>query len=367
MTQLLAFLIASTIVLSTEIKANSTDFNANTVDFNGCKTGPQGPKGKKGPTGPTGERGKRGPRGRKGDTGPRGPTGSPGRIGNTGQTGSEGDPSTVTGPTGFTGPIGPIGPAGNDVPGPTGATGPQGITGPTGPIGATTGDPGLTGPTGGVGPIGSNGFTGPTGPTGQSQTGSLGPNGPQGQTGPTGLQGPGGITGSTGTTGPVGPAGVPPIQVLLYSSFYASMPPDNPNPIAPGDAVQFPVSGADDGSGSITPVGGPSFTDFSINVPGEYWIQFQVSVTEGLADQAAQLVIALDTGGGGGPVELPFAVFGRSAVTSQIIGSTIIDLNVSASLSIRNPANASSSITITPVAGGYTEVTAQLIIMRISL
>ena len=231
-----------------------------------------------------------------------------------------------TGPTGPTGPSGgPTGPTGA-----TGATGPQGITGPTGPVGAT----GATGP---------QGIAGPTGPAG-----ATGATGPQGITGPTGPAGATGATGPQGITGPTGPAGA--TGVLNYGDFYALMPSDNAATVAPGTDVSFPQDGPN--SGGITRL---SASSFNLSEIGTYQILFQVSVSE-----AGQLVLTLNNS------ELAYTVVGRATGTSQIIEMTIINTtSINSVLTVRNPADNTTALTITPLAGGTEPVSAHLVITQI--
>ncbi|MBQ7875571.1 MAG: collagen-like protein, partial [Oscillospiraceae bacterium] len=245
------------------------------------------------------------------------PHGPQGPAGETGATGPQG-------PIGLTGPAGPQGPAGE-----TGATGPQG------PIG-------LTGPAGPQGPAGETGATGPQGPIGL--TGPAGPQGPAGETGATGPQGPIGLT---GPAGPQGPAG----GVLAFADFYALMPPDNADTVAPGTDVDFPQDGANTGTG-IARAGASSFTLADI---GSYQILFEVAVTE-----AGQLVLTLNG------AELPYAVFGRATGSSQIIGMAVVTTTaVNSVITVRNPAGTAAALTITPVAGGTESVSAHLVITRL--
>ena len=238
------------------------------------------------------------------------------------------------------GPTGPTGPAGGPT-GPTGATGLTGESGPTGPIGPTgaTGLTGETGPTGPIGPTGATGLTGETGPTG--------PIGPTGATGLTGETGPTGPIGPTGATGPQGETG----GVLNFADFYALMPPDNAATVAPGTDVSFPQDGPNSGS-DIARIGDDSFNLAQI---GTYQVLFQVGVTE-----AGQLELTLN----GAP--LAYTVVGRATGTSQIIGLAILTTTtINFVLTVRNPADNSTALTITPLAGGTQPVSAHLVITQI--
>ncbi|MBM7604051.1 hypothetical protein JOC75_002024 [Metabacillus crassostreae] len=277
-----------------------------------CPPGPRGPRGPQGDIGPAGPRGPRGARGETGATGPQGPVGPQGE-------------------TGATGPQGPAGPQGE-----TGATGPQGPVGPQGETGAT-------GPQGPVGPQGETGATGPQGPVGPQ-----GPAGPQGETGATGPQGPVGPQGETGATGPQGPAG----GVLAFADFYALMPPDNVATVAIGGDVDFPQDGPISANGLIARASADTFNLAEI---GTYQVLFQVSVTE-----AGQLVLTIND------VELPYTVVGRATGTSQIVGIALVTTStINSILTVRNPADNSTALTITPLAGGTEPVSAHLVITRL--
>ena len=293
----------------------------------GCCPGPAGPQGPVGPRGPAGPQGIPGPRG---PIGPQGPEGFAGPIG-------------PQGPTGEAGPVGPQGPAG--IAGPAGPQGPVGATGPVGPQGPT----GEAGPVGPQGPAGVAGPAGPQGPVGE--TGPAGPQGPIGETGPVGPQGPVGATGPQGPigeTGPHGPAG----GVLGYADFYALMPPDNADTVAPGEDVSFPEDGPNSGTG-ITRA---SDSAFILGEIGTYQVLFQVSATED-----GQLVLTLNGS------DLPYTVVGRAGRTAQIVGMTIIVTTAeNAVLTVRNPEGTGNALTLTPSAGGTRPVSAHLVITQLA-
>ena len=269
--------------------------------------GPQGPVGPRGPQGIAGPQGPEGPQGIQGEPGPQGPAGA-------------------TGATGATGPQGPIG-----LTGPAGPQGVQGEPGPQGPAGAT-------GATGAIGPQGPIGLTGPAGPQGV-----------QGEPGP---QGPAGATGATGATGPQGPQGEPgPAGSFLgYADFYALMPPENAAEIAPGEAVEFPEQSFIGGT-NITRI---SDSEFAFTESGIYLLLFNAAVSE-----AAQLVPAING------TELSFALAGKDSALSQLSGTAIISANEGDILTLRNPSSASSSLTLTPNAGGNSPVSAHLTVIRL--
>lgn len=307
-----------------------------------CPPGPQGPMGPTGPRGPAGLQGIPGPRG---PIGPQGPEGMPGATGAQGPVGPQG-PAGETGPVGPQGPAGTPGPVGPQGPiGETGPAGPQGLTGPVGPTGpqGPVGETGAVGPQGPAGPIGATGAQGPVGETGPA--GPIGPAGPQGPVGPVGATGP---QGPVGETGPAGPAG----GVLGFADFYALMPGDNAAPVAAGADVSLPQDGPNSGTG-IT-----RLTDSSFNLTdiGSYQVLFQASITE-----AGQLMLTLD----GTP--LPYTVVGRATGASQIVGMAIVNTTLENSvLTLRNPAESATALTLTPVAGGALPVSAHLVITQIA-
>ena len=93
--------------------------------------------------------------------------------------------------------------------------------------------------------------------------------------------------------------------VLGYADFYALMPPDNSEAVAPGTDVSFRQNSpiANTNIGRL----GPS--SFNLGPIGTYQILFQVSVTE-----AGQLVLTLNG------QDLAYTVAGRATGISQIIG-----------------------------------------------
>ena len=250
-------------------------------------------------------------------------------------------------PPGPQGPVGPRGPQG--VQGPAGATGAQGPTGPQGPIG-------LTGPQGPAGPAGAIGATGPQGPIGETgpagatgATGAAGPQGPVGAQGPVGPQGPQGPVGETGPAGPQGPEGPagPAGTVLAFADFYALKPPDNADPIAPGDAVAFPDESAVSGS-----IGRLSDTEFTLLEPGIYLVQFQIPV-----QGQSQVILTLNG------AELPYTtVSGTDTLTGIALVQTTAATDV---LSVTNPTAANNDLNLSPGTGDELPNAAHLVITRL--
>jgi len=163
-----------------------------------------------------------------------------------------------------------------------------------------------------------------------------------GTPGPTGPAG-----GLTGPTGAIGEAG----GVLNFADFYALMPPDNAATVAPGTDVSFPQDGPNSGSG-IARIGADSF---NLSEIGTYQILFQVSVSE-----AGQLQLTLNGDA------LASTVVGQATGTSQIIGmSFLTTTTINSVLTVRNPADNATALTITPLSGGTQPVSAHLIITQI--
>lgn len=141
--------------------------------------------------------------------------------------------------------------------------------------------------------------------------------------------------------------------VLAYAYFFASMPADNPATVAVGGPVEFPQDGAAKGIVRVTA------SSFVLPAIGVYEVAWQVSVTE-----SGQLGLALDSGGGF--VELAHTVSGRATGTSQLVGHVLIETTVVDSIvSLRNPNGGVSALTITPLAGGTSPVTAGLLIKQL--
>jgi hypothetical protein len=129
------------------------------------------------------------------------------------------------------------------------------------------------------------------------------------------------------------------------------MPPDNPDPIAPGALVPFPANILS--NGGIVRL---NITTFVLPLRGFYEVLFQVPVNE-----AAQLVISLDSGGGF--FDVPNTVVGRPTGGTQIVGIATVEATIPGTLlGIRNPAANFLPITLTPNAGGQIPVSASLVI-----
>jgi hypothetical protein len=65
-------------------------------------------------------------------------------------------------------------------------------------------------------------------------------------------------------------------------------------------------------------------------------------------------------------LELASTVVGRATGTNQLVGFSLVTTTAANSvLTVRNPAGNTTALTITPLAGGATAVSAHLVIMQI--
>jgi hypothetical protein len=130
------------------------------------------------------------------------------------------------------------------------------------------------------------------------------------------------------------------------------MPSDNAATVAPATDVSFPQNGPASATTKITRVDNTMFTLGNI---GTYQVMFQVSVSE-----AGQLELTLNGS------ELAYTVVGRATGTSQLVEMALVQTTaVDSTLTVRNPAGNSTALTITPVAGGTSPVSAHLVITEI--
>jgi len=132
-----------------------------------------------------------------------------------------------------------------------------------------------------------------------------------------------------------------------YSLFFALMPGDNSATVGVGTPVEFPQDGPT--TGVITRTG---TSTFNLPTVGDYEVSWQVSVAE-----PGQLQLALNG------IGLANTVVGRATGTSQLAGNTFITTtSINSVLSLINPVGNSTALTITPVAGGASAVSATLTI-----
>ena len=130
------------------------------------------------------------------------------------------------------------------------------------------------------------------------------------------------------------------------------MPPDNAAAIAAGSDVEFARNGVTSG-GSITRI---TASSFGLNEVGVYQVQFVANVTE-----PSQLVLTLNG------TELPYTVSGTASSPGQIVGTALVQTTEAAStLTVRNPAAATTPVNIAASAGGTDAVSAHLIITQLS-
>jgi hypothetical protein len=130
------------------------------------------------------------------------------------------------------------------------------------------------------------------------------------------------------------------------------MPNDNASTVAAGTDVSFPQNGPALAGTNITRI---DFMTFSLGAIGTYQVMFQVSVNE-----AGQLDLTLNGS------ELPYTVVGRATGTSQLVEMALVQTtSVDSTLTVRNPAGNSTALTITPLAGGTSPVSAHLVVTRL--
>jgi hypothetical protein len=170
--------------------------------------------------------------------------------------------------------------------------------------------------------------------------------------GPAGPPGPTGNTGATGSTGPrgaPGPAGTS--GAIAFADFFALMPSDNAGTVPVGSDVLFPQDGPTSNS-TITRL---SPSQFVLSAVGTYQVMFQASVTE-----PGQLDLSVNA------VELLYTVVGRATGTTQITGVSLVTTTLPNSLlTVRNPGSNSTALTLTPIAGGASPVSAHLVITQV--
>jgi hypothetical protein len=148
--------------------------------------------------------------------------------------------------------------------------------------------------------------------------------------------------------GPAGPTG----GLIDFADFYALMPSDNSATVAPGTDVSFPENGPASASTNITRVSSSSFTLGNV---GTYQVLVQVSVNE-----PGQLDLTLNG------TELAYTVVGRATATSQLVEMALVQTTAADStITVRNPVGNATALTITPLAGGASPVSAHLVITEI--
>ncbi|HXH80627.1 hypothetical protein [Nocardioides sp.] len=202
---------------------------------------------------------------------------------------------------------------------------------------------------------GRRGVAGPAGAAGQpgavGSTGAPGAKGAAGADGTVGPPGAPGLPGRDGAPGLPGPPGAPGADAVSeYAEFFALTPPDNANLVAAGADVPFPQNGPS--SDTIVRTGTSSFVLPDI---GTYRVSVSVPVTE-----RGQLVVVLNG------AELDYTVVGHNTGSTTISGDSLVETTVVDSvLTIRNPAENSTALSITPFAGGSRPVASTLIIEQL--
>ena len=111
----------------------------------------------------------------------------------------------------------------------------------------------------------------------------------------------------------------------------------------------------EDGPNSGTGITILNNTSFNLTNIGTYQVLFQASIAE-----AGQLELTLNG------AHLDYTVVGRATGTNQLIGIALITTPVTNSvLTVRNPSGNSTALTLTPLAGGNSPVSAHLTIQRL--
>ena len=129
------------------------------------------------------------------------------------------------------------------------------------------------------------------------------------------------------------------------------MPTDNAIAITPGTDVAFPRNGVI----ANTNIGRTSDTEFLLNATGTYLIMWNASIGE-----VGQLVLTAND------AELPYTVVGTSDESGELVGFTIINIVAPTTITVRNPTNSTTNITLTANAGGTDPVNAHLTIVQIA-
>jgi hypothetical protein len=136
--------------------------------------------------------------------------------------------------------------------------------------------------------------------------------------------------------------------VLAFADFYALLPPDDDDPIAPGDAVAFPRDNITSG----TNIGRLSDTEFTLLDPGIYQVQFQIPV-----QGQSQVILTLNG------TELPYTtVSGTETLTGIALVETTAATDV---LSVTNPTQANNDLNLSPGTADELPVTAHLVITQL--
>lgn len=219
----------------------------------------------------------------------------------------------------------------------TGPPGPPGINGTCSGfcINGTDGTPGVDGINGTDGAPGVDGINGTC--PGVCVNGT------------DGLAGPPGLPGTNGTDGLPGINGTN--AVTDYADFFALMPNDNAATVASNADVQFPQSGPAKSGTGILP---SSATEITLPSIGIYEVSFFVSISE-----AAQLALSLNN------VVDVNTVTGRATGTNYVMADLLITTTViNTLLTVRNVGL--TALTITPIAGGPSAVSAHLKIIQLS-
>lgn len=174
--------------------------------------------------------------------------------------------------------------------------------------------------------------------------------GATGAAGAPGAPGAAGATGARGADGVPGPQGVPGVAVTAnFAQYYALMPSDNPNPIAPGTDIEFPQDGPNQGT-----ISRRSPTTFILGAVGTYRVTF--GATTDSYNSQVQLTV--------NDVGVPYGTFGRWWYGGMISGDAFITTSAAdSSVTVRNVGY--DYLMLTPNAGGSNPVAAYLTIQQL--
>lgn len=130
--------------------------------------------------------------------------------------------------------------------------------------------------------------------------------------------------------------------------FFGITSVDNPNPIAPGDEINFALDGPN--TGTAIARNPNNIYDFYLNTAGVYRVTYTVPVVE-----PGQLVLSIQ----GSP--LPYTTSGRDTGTSLITLTTLVHAGSGEQLTLRAAGSNQTSITLSQTVSGQTTYATLLI------
>ena len=157
-----------------------------------------------------------------------------------------------------------------------------------------------------------------------------------------------GEPGPAGATGPRGASG----GLLSYGEFYSLIPEDNGVTVPAGGDIPFPRNGVI----ANTDIGRVSSTEILLSVPGVYFVTFRVNVAN-----SGQVLLTLN----GAPQSGTVAGTGQN--DSVLFGTALLNVTASGTLlTLRNPVENNSTLTLASAPGGTLPVANLLTILRLS-